>query len=264
MLRIPVVNNSTLSALLSQRNPCRFAAAADLPQLSIRHLLMQECLYFLSARICLHPMGCIFLSCKASTFCSSCWWGEGWDSPPPHICPEAWPWDGEWLLPSIPRAFSLTEEAAERRRFLLFQPFSPPVSLLFLLWEKEESVGLGPVVFQALFLQRPKLWLAADLLPPSALLVKPSYPSVSTTDILSLSMQPSSPPQHCFCSPSTDVFVLWTLSLKHSSAPASPSFLGLDDARSCRASRLKPSFCKGWWGSVTCARGGWRRQRLCA
>lgn len=186
MLRIPVVNNSSLSTLLSQKNPCKFAAAAVLPQLSITHLLMQARLNFLSAKICLHLMDCVFLSCKASTFCSSCWWGEGWDIPHSYTCSDIWPLDGERLLSSIPRPFSLTGEAAERRHFLLFQLFFPSVSLLFLLQVKEESVGLGPVVFKALFLQRPQLWLAADLLPPSALLVRPSYPSVSTTNFLSL------------------------------------------------------------------------------
>lgn len=161
----------------------------QLAQLGIWHVLMQACLNFLSAKICLHLMGCIFLSCKASTCCLSCWWGEGWDIPHSCTCPEAWPWEGEWLLPSIPRRFSLTGEAAERGHFLLFGPFPAcPVSLLFLLQKLEESVGLGPVVFKALFLQRPQLWLAADLLPPSALLVKPSYPSVSTMNILSLPM----------------------------------------------------------------------------
>lgn len=90
--------------------------------------------------------------------------------------------------PFHPQNFLSYREAAERRYFLLFQPFPPLSFSALLLQEKEESVGLDPVVFKALFLQRPQLWLAADLLPPSALLVKPSYPSVSTMSILSSSM----------------------------------------------------------------------------
>lgn len=42
--------------------------------------------------------------------------------------------------------------------------------------EKRKTVGLGLDLFHALFLQRSQLWLDADLLPPSTVLVKTLLP----------------------------------------------------------------------------------------
>lgn len=60
---------------------------------------MQLCLKFLAAKIFLHPVSCIFLCCKANTFCSSCWWGHGW-------------WVGYFLLLHMHRGLAMGWRAA--------------------------------------------------------------------------------------------------------------------------------------------------------
>ena len=89
-------------------------------------------------------------------------------------------------------------------------------------------VGLGPGLFRAQFLQRSQLWLNAEQLPPSTMLVKTLLPFSITCTPWLLTVETSSWGQHFFSSPSTDTFLLRApLSPRHSSAPAPLSFLGL-------------------------------------